>query len=198
MNTDDTFRVLLLLGLALVLPIGLYHRLRSQATGEKLDRRQEGLFILVSLRLVGLVFAVGLFAWLTNPTWMSWSNLELPIWLRWAGVALMVLTAIVLVWTFRRLGSNLTDTVVTRKEHSLVLTGPYRWVRHPFYVSALFGSMGISLMTANWFLFIVGELAFVLLYRRTRIEEDRLVQRFGSEYQQYMEKVGRFIPRLWG
>jgi hypothetical protein len=44
-----------LIGVALlVLPIGIYYRVKSQATREKLDRRQEGLFILATLRPLGL------------------------------------------------------------------------------------------------------------------------------------------------
>ena len=38
-----------------------------------------------------------------------------------------------IVWAFQSLGSNLTDTVVTRRQHTLITHGPYRWVRHPFY-----------------------------------------------------------------
>lgn len=30
-----------------------------------------------------------------------------------------------LIWTLRTLGANLTDTVITRKEHTLVTSGPY-------------------------------------------------------------------------
>ncbi len=33
----------------------VYHRLKSQATGEKLDRWQEGRFILFTLRPVGII-----------------------------------------------------------------------------------------------------------------------------------------------
>ena len=41
---DQTFRIVLLVGMAIGVPIGMYYRVRSQATGEKLARRQEGLF----------------------------------------------------------------------------------------------------------------------------------------------------------
>jgi protein-S-isoprenylcysteine O-methyltransferase Ste14 len=116
---------------------------------------------------------------------------------RWAGVGFLIFTALLLLWTFRHLGSNLTDTVVTRQQHTLVLTGPYCRVRHPFSVSAFFGSLGNSLLTANGFLFLVGELVFLWLYRRTGIEEDKLVERLGSAYQHYIERTGRFLPRLW-
>jgi protein-S-isoprenylcysteine O-methyltransferase Ste14 len=198
MNPDDLFRLILLSGLVLILPIGAYHRLRSQASGERLDRRQEGLFLLVSLRPLALVFGSCILAFLIDPAWLSWSALALPAWLRWVGVGSLALAAALLVWTFRHLGTNLTDTVVTRKHHSLVTTGPYRWVRHPFYVVSLLGSVGVGLMAANWFLLVAGVLIFLLLRTRTRIEEEKLVERFGDEYRQYMGRTGRFIPRLWG
>jgi len=53
MNDDQLFRLILLAGFVILLPIGIYHRLESR-TGEKLDRRQEGWFILVALRLCGI------------------------------------------------------------------------------------------------------------------------------------------------
>ena len=50
MDHEQAFRVIMILGFAAVFPVALYHRLKSQASGEKLDRRQEGLFIPVTLR----------------------------------------------------------------------------------------------------------------------------------------------------
>src|SRR5438093_1257594 len=40
MNHDQTFRAVLIAVLLLILPIGIYHRLKSQATCERLDRWQ--------------------------------------------------------------------------------------------------------------------------------------------------------------
>src|SRR5437867_1328882 len=165
-------------------------------TGEKLDRLQEGIFILISLRLLGLLGIIGLLAFIINPSWMAWSSVPLPQWLRWIGVALGVVAAVLLVWTLRTLGKNLTDTVVTRKEHTLVTTGPYRWVRHPFYVFFALAVLANSLVAANWFLFITGAAAFLLLVVRTRKEEAKLVERFGDAYHQYMSRTGRFFPRI--
>ena len=54
MADDETFRLILALGMAAFLPVALYHRIRSQASGEKLDRRQEGLLILLTLRPCGV------------------------------------------------------------------------------------------------------------------------------------------------
>ncbi len=196
MNHDQAFRAVLIAVFLVVLPIGIYYRLKSQATREKLDRRQEGLFILATLRPLGAVFWLGLIAWIVNPGSMAWSGVSLPVWLRWTGVGVIAIASTLLVWTFRCLGRNLTDTVVTRRQHTLVLHGPYRWIRHPFYDSAALLMVGISLIAANWFLFATGVVLFCLLIIRTRTEERNLVARFGGSYRTYMERTGRFLPRI--
>jgi protein-S-isoprenylcysteine O-methyltransferase Ste14 len=196
--TDETvFRSLVILSLVLTLPIGLYHRIRSQATREKLARKEEGIFIMIGLRLCGLLALIALVAYLINPSWMGWASVPLPTWLRWIGGCLAVFAlSPLLFWTFHSLGKNLTDTVVTRREHTLVTHGPYRWVRHPFYDVVLLGVVSMSLLTANWLLALLGLTAFAMIVVRTRIEEDKLIERFGDEYRAYMARTGRFFPHL--
>jgi protein-S-isoprenylcysteine O-methyltransferase Ste14 len=198
MNHDQTFRVVLIAGSLLLLPIAAYHRLKSQATGEKLDRRQEGLFILFTLRPVGVVGMLGLVAYMVDPSWMAWSSVTMPDWLRWIGVGVGVVAGGLLIWTLHSLGKNLTDTVVTRREHTLVTRGPYGWVRHPFYDSLALCVLANSLVAANWFLLPTGGLLFVLIIVRTRKEEEKLLARFGDAYRAYLERTGRFLPRSGG
>jgi protein-S-isoprenylcysteine O-methyltransferase Ste14 len=195
MASEQTFRALLILSVVLFLPIGVYHRVRA-ASGERLSRREEGVFVMVALRLFGLVTWAALLAYLIDPGWMTWSSLPLPAWLRWAGAALGVwVVPSLLFWVFHSLGRNLTDTVVTRREHTLVTHGPYRWVRHPFYVVGFLGLLAVTLMTANWFLALTGAVVIALLVYRTRTEEAKLIERFGDEYRAYRERTGAFFPR---
>ena len=196
MNHDQTFRLVLIVGALLVLPVMVYHRLKSQATGEKLDRWQEGLFILFTLRPLGIATMLGLMAYMINPGWMAWSSVNFPDWLRWAGVGLGVIAGGLLVWTLRSLGGNLTDTVVTRRAHTLVSSGPYRWVRHPFYDAVALSMLANALAAANWFLLSTGSSVVVLLVVRTRTEEEKLLLRFGDSYRTYMEQTGRFLPKI--
>lgn len=196
MNDDQTFRVVLIVAAVIVLPIVAYHRLKSQAAGEKLDRRQEGLFILLTLRPVGVLAMLGLIAYMVRPSWMAWSSVSLPEWLRSMGVGVGAIAAVLLTWTLHTLGKNLTDTVVTRREHALVTSGPYRWVRHPFYGCVALCVLANSVVAANWFLFLTGGLAVGLMIARTRNEEEKLLDRFGDAYRAYMERTGRFFPRL--
>src|SRR6185295_7780703 len=87
MSENELFRLILLFGFVIFMPIGIYHRFKAR-TGEKLDRRQEGLFILVTLRLAGIAGITGLIAYLINPACMGWAAVPLPVWLRWTGVGL--------------------------------------------------------------------------------------------------------------
>jgi protein-S-isoprenylcysteine O-methyltransferase Ste14 len=196
MDDDQTFRIVLIVVGLTVFPVMAYYRLRSHATGEKLDRWQEGRFILFTLRPVGVAAMLGLLAFTINPSWMAWSSVRLSAWLRWTGAGLGVAAAGLLIWTVRNLGPNLTDTVVTRREHTLVTTGPYRWVRHPFYDAAGLAILANSLIAANWFLLMTGGLAFILMIVRTETEEKHLLARFGDSYRAYMARTGRFVPRI--
>src|SRR5437870_1877741 len=189
MHDEQTFRIAILVISLMFVPIAVYHRLRSQATGEKLDRWQEGVFIMFPLRIVGVAAWVQLVAYLINPSWMEWASLPLPAWLRWAGAGVAFPAGMLLIWTFGTLGKNLTDTVVTRKVHTLVTSGPYRWVRHPFYVSVALAIVGGSLLAANWLFFVSGVVALTLLVFRTPIEEEKLLARFGDDYREYCQRT---------
>lgn len=177
--------------------IGIYHRRKAAASGETISRRQEGTPIMVLLRLFGFSLWLAILAYLINPAWMEWSSLDLPTWLRWIGVALGVLMVVLLYWVFHTLGRNVTDTVVTRREHTLVTGGPYNWVRHPLYSTSIVSFVGFGLLSANWFVLAMGIPTFLMLTIRTPIEEAKLVERFGDEYRAYMERTGRFLPRLF-
>ncbi len=101
-----------------------------------------------------------------------------------------------LFWTFNSLGKNLTDTVVTRREHTLVTHGPYRWVRHPFYDVGFLWLTSLSLLSANWLLALFGAAVLTMLVIRSRVEEAKLIERFGEEYRAYARRTGKFFPRF--
>ena len=195
MRSEATFRAVLGAGFLAVIAIMLYHRIKSWAAKDALDRRQEGLFILATLRPVGLLLWLGVIAYLVNPAWMVWSSVPLPAWVRWTGGAVFALDLGLLAWTLRSLGTNLTDTVVTRRAHTFVTHGPYRWVRHPFYDAIALLILAMALIAANWFFLAAGAVLVGLLAVRTRTEEAHLLARFGEPYREYVRGTGRFLPR---
>ena len=78
----------------------------------------------------------------------------------------------------------------------VVAHGPSCWVRHPFYDLVFLWMISLSLLTANWLMARLGFSAVARLIVRTRIEEEKLIERFGEEYRAYTGRTGKFPPHL--
>ena len=171
------------------------YRLRSQKSGEKLDRTREGWLILVGLRLAGLATLVSVVLCGAGARRVAWADLALPEALRWTGLALYLASLCWLIWMFHTLGTNLTDTVVTRRDAKLVRHGPYRYVRNPMYVGVLGLGWGLGTAFGTWLVPVCASVVFTFMAVRTRIEERYLIERFGAQYTDYMTRVNRFVPK---
>jgi protein-S-isoprenylcysteine O-methyltransferase Ste14 len=176
--------------------IGAYYRMQSQRSGERLDRTKESWPLLIGVRLAGLLTAGSIVAYLAKPAWFTWASCPVPLTVRWVGVAGLASSILWLIWMFHTLGRNLTDTVVTRRDAFFVNHGPYRWVRNPMYTGVLLLGITLGLALATWLLPFAASLTFALLALRTRREEQYLIERFGDQYRNYMQHVGRFFPKL--
>ncbi|MBX3423088.1 MAG: isoprenylcysteine carboxylmethyltransferase family protein [Pirellulaceae bacterium] len=174
--------------------IGVYYRLQARSA-EKISRKPEGYVLAVALRFAGLFLWSATFGYLIYPPSVGWASLPLPPWIRCLGVVIGGASAFLMYWTLSSLGKNLTDTVVTRRDATLITHGPYRWVRHPFYLTAALLMSSVALLAANWLIGIAGLLVLTLLAIRTPTEEAHLVARFGQQYRDYMDRTGRFWPR---
>jgi protein-S-isoprenylcysteine O-methyltransferase Ste14 len=76
----------------------------------------------------------------------------------------------------------------------LVTWGPYRRIRHPFYTSYLL-FFGASLLLAPGWAVLVNTLYACLAITYTAVSEERaLASHFGSDYQSYRSRTGRFFP----
>jgi len=175
------------LSAAALLATGSYYRFQASKSNEPIDRRQEGWPLLIAIRLSGFGLLAALLFGARS------SSLSHPL-LRQAGAVLFVLSTAWLIWMYRSLGRNLTDTVVTRRDASFVTHGPYRYVRNPMYSGLLAAGVSLGLFQGSWFVPAAAALTFTLLAIRTRTEERFLIARFGSAYQEYMNRVNRFFP----
>ncbi len=196
MTSEIPFRIALVVVILLTMSVTLYHRIQAGSSGEKISRKEEGYLFALVLRLAGLCLWIATFAYLITPASVQWATFPLLVWVRWIGVVLGLTCSLLMYWTLSSLGKNLTDTVVTRANAFLVTHGPYRWVRHPFYVTAALLMASVTLLTANWLIGLCSLIVLLLLAVRTPKEEQMLIERFGQEYRDYMAKTGRFIPRI--
>jgi protein-S-isoprenylcysteine O-methyltransferase Ste14 len=150
------------------------------------------------IKLGGLILWLSPLAYLINPAWMSWSKIGLPDWVRSLGVGLGVLCVFGIYWLFSSIGSGITPTSATRREHKLVTNGIYRWIRHPLYTVGSSFIVALGLMADNWFIAVLGVLAFIGMAIRTPKEEANLIEKFGDAYRDYMKTTGAFLPKLKG
>ena len=197
MQGETGFRFALVIVILITMAIGIPHRMKAASSGEHISHKEEGYLFAVTLRIAGLLLWISTFAYLLFPAYISWASIPIPPLLRWFGVIAALTTTALLYWTLSSLGRNLTDTVVTRKDAVLVRHGPYRWVRHPFYLCAALIMASVTMLTANWLIGIGSLLVLTLLAIRTPKEEQMLIQRFGDDYRRYIETTGKFIPRFW-
>ena len=178
-----------------VLPTLLHYRL-SARRAEKRSRPGEGWTIWILVRFFGSLALVALLLSIFHPSGITWSRLELPIWLRyWAGTV-GAMTVPLLYWVFHALGQNLSSDIGIRKGQRLVTEGPYRWVRHPLYSVGTVFWIALSLVLSNGAILLMSVLIVVLIVRRTQMEEEKLIESFGKQYRVYNTHTGRFIPRL--
>jgi protein-S-isoprenylcysteine O-methyltransferase Ste14 len=195
-TSESTFRVVFLAITLLTMAVAAYHRIKA-SRGGPVSRAGEGIALFAAIRLSGLAMFVCVLLYLLAPQWIVWSQFSAPEVVRWSGAGLGIINVVFLGWTLHTLGKNLTDTTATRKEATLVTSGPYRWVRHPFYVAMLGAVVSLSLLSANWLLGAFGLATFILLLIRAPIEERSLEEKFGEKYRTYRAGTGAVFPRFW-
>lgn len=176
--------------------ISFFFRRKSETQGDKVSFQAEGTFVKIALRLAGLAMWLSVILWLINPRWMAWAQMDIPPVLRWFGVVLGFVCLPLTYWLFSSIGTNITQTVETRADHQLVTRGPYRYVRHPLYTVGMAMFFAFALMASNWFIALATALVLVMLLIRLPKEEQKLIDRFGDQYRQYMQQTGKLLPRF--
>ena len=148
-----------------------------------------------------LIIAPGFVAGVV-PWWISQWKVESPFlgwpFLRYLGIALIALGATGLLDSFVRFVVQGVGTPApVFPTRNLVVSGLYRYVRNPMYVSLVSAILGQALWFENAMLLGYGVLVwvgfhlFVLFY-----EEPTLRSTFGPKYAKYRRAVPRWIPRL--
>jgi protein-S-isoprenylcysteine O-methyltransferase Ste14 len=173
-----------------------FRRKADRDSGGRIPRSADGVVIATVIRVAGLLLWLSPVAYLVQPEWMAWSKAGLPTWVRWLGVGVGAACTAGIYWLFRSIGTGITPTSATRAGHVLCTRGPYRWVRHPLYTFGASFFLAFAMIADNWFIALLGLLAFAVMAIRTPAEEANLIETFGDEYREYMRRTGRYVPRL--
>ena len=134
-----------------------------------------------------------------------------PLWIavgqpRSSGIGMVTAAVILLVgagiyassqWNFAALGRGTPAPIDAPKR--LVIYGPYRHVRNPMYLGVLAVILGWAILFSSVVLVVYGLVLGTCFHLFTVLYEERhLLREFGSEYEAYCKRVGRWRPRLRG
>jgi len=80
---------------------------------------------------------------------------------------------------------------------ALCTEGPYRWVRHPLYVSYLVAYLAVLVALPHWLTAAVFVANIGLFVHAARNDEQHLAaSALAAAYAAYRERTGRFLPRF--
>jgi protein-S-isoprenylcysteine O-methyltransferase Ste14 len=155
--------------------------------------------ILVTLGLgsSSFFFILIIFSCIFN-LWNYISNLfafNLSIWLNWIGI---IGIWICYGWGVLVMYYNVNYKPLFRPmkgQYILATGGPYKIIRHPMYTEKLFVLIFLFLATGVWII-LIGLLGFIWLPKQAKGEEELLLELFREQYSDYMNKSGRFLPKI--
>lgn len=84
----------------------------------------------------------------------------------------------------------------TAMPNSLVIAGPYRWVRNPMAVSGIAQGIAVGLILSSWLVLVYAVAgSLVWNYAIRPHEEADLERRFGADFRRYRSAVRCWVPR---
>jgi len=202
MTTETVFRIAFLILFVMLLAMRVYFMVKVRRSGgrlmpdQKAVEREGGrgtLFVRVVAFFALMAFLV---MYIIGMKWIETFSFPLPVWLRWTGFGVGILSVVFWTWTQVTLDTQWSAQLQLREDHHLITTGPYARIRHPLYAGLFGWCISLTLLTANWIFTAICALAFAGLLWRVPKEEQMMIEAFGDEYKAYMQRTGRFFPRL--
>jgi protein-S-isoprenylcysteine O-methyltransferase Ste14 len=122
-----------------------------------------------------------------------------PLWAQIAGVVVAVLGYdVLIVWSMAV--NAFFSTIVriqTDRQHAVVSSGPYRFVRHPGYVATILFYLATPFVFGSTWSMLPALLAAAVIVIRTALE-DKTLQAELPGYKEYAERVRfRLLPGIW-
>ena len=116
---------------------------------------------------------------------------------RLVGLLIYGCGAIFSFWAAKRMGKMLRPEVMIQREHQLVVSGPFHYVRHPIYFGGILTWLGIGLALSNFLMLATTFLVVIPVYRyRAKTEEQLLLKHFGQGYKEYQARTSMLFPKI--
>jgi protein-S-isoprenylcysteine O-methyltransferase Ste14 len=81
----------------------------------------------------------------------------------------------------------------TPLDREVMTKGPFRYSRHPMYLSSSLAYIGVGIACASW-LFLLLSVAYMVLSMISSVSEERfLIEKYSDSYREYMKRTPRWI-----
>lgn len=119
-------------------------------------------------------------------------------WTAYPGVGLLLVSAAWITWVLVRNPHAESSVRIQRERaHTVVSSGPYRFVRHPMYVGLIVLHVSIALVLGSMWTLALAALFTILFLWRTALEDGTL-RRELSGYEEYTQVTRyRLMPGIW-
>ncbi|WMC93440.1 methyltransferase family protein [Kineothrix sp. MB12-C1] len=111
----------------------------------------------------------------------------------WIGVLSCLLAPVLFLWGLISFGRSFRVGIDMNTPGGLVSSGVFSISRNPLYVAFFMILMGIFLIFPSWIFFLYFVAGLWLIDRQVCLEENALRKIYGKEYDEYCEKVRRYI-----
>jgi protein-S-isoprenylcysteine O-methyltransferase Ste14 len=118
----------------------------------------------------------------------------IAIWLAALGAALTFAGLAFSIWARFTIADNWSSYVELKRDHELIVEGPYRWVRHPIYTGLLLAFIGSALAVGEWRGLLAVAIVAASFWRKLKLEEAIMRLEFGETYVRYAARVPALIP----
>jgi protein-S-isoprenylcysteine O-methyltransferase Ste14 len=114
------------------------------------------------------------------------------------GLGLYALSAGWQMWSDTYLARYFGGNEPAKEPMSKPITeGPFRYVRHPRYAGAMVGKIAFALVFASVLGWPLAAAWILMLFRKVLMEETRLRDLFGAEYETYARHTARLVPGVY-
>ena len=143
---------------------------------------------LATLTLVVLILSVFQVGTLSYPENLHLNNYRI------AGLIIYLLFSWIQIWSYKSLGQSYSQEIVVFKDHKLAEKGPFRFIRHPQYLSQMLVDLGGAAATLSYILLPLAVIQIPILIFRATFEEKLLSKHFKEEFENYKQNRGFIIP----
>lgn len=112
-----------------------------------------------------------------------------------AGFILSIIGIIISISARKEISTNWTGShnYQIKKNHSLITSGIYKYIRHPIYLGMGINFLGAELLLQSYLIFFAPLGALLIFYWAKR-EETLLTKHFKKDYLNYKRRTKMFLP----